>query len=71
MECEREPHCAAPATRKYVRVDWPHYWPGDERADVPFEVVRTCDRHPMGDGQDGTPDFGWRREPAEVIEAGG
>jgi hypothetical protein len=66
--CEREEWCDAPPTRTYARTDFPHYGPGDERADVPFETVRTCDQHPMGDGQDGRPDYGWRLElPAEAV----
>jgi hypothetical protein len=60
--CEAGEWCSDPATRTYVRTDHPHYGPGDERADVPFEVARTCDRHPMGDGQDGRPDYGWKLE---------
>lgn len=61
MHCEagRLP-CADPATHTFIRTDFPHYHPGDERAEVPFEIVRTCDRHQMGDGQDGRPDYGWR-----------
>jgi hypothetical protein len=66
--CERQDRsvvpftpCTAPATRTYVRTDWPHYDPGDPRADVPIEVIHTCDHHPMGDGLDGRTDYGWRR----------
>jgi len=59
--CEREEWCERRATRTYVRTDH-SYDPGDLRGDVPFEIIHTCDRHPMGDGQDGTPDYGWRRE---------
>ena len=66
QQCEREEWCTAVATRTYVRTDWPHYDPGDERADVPFETVHTCHEHPMGDGQDGRPDYGWRL-PAEAV----
>jgi hypothetical protein len=68
QRCERETWCTAPATRAYVRTDWPHYHPGDDRAEVPIETMRTCEDHPMGDGQEGRPDYGWRREPPDPGE---
>lgn len=66
MRCEREGHCPDLATRTCIRTDHA-YDPGDPRADVPFEIVRTCDRHPIGDGQDGTADCGWRCAPHEPL----
>lgn len=43
--------CRDDATHYFVRRNWRYI--GDH------EEARVCDRHMMGDGKDGRPDFGW------------